>query len=147
MTDDQKSLADEFDRLAAEHTRLATDAANLAIRVRRLGRLGDALDDLRNGGFLTTQQAATICEVSDQAIRDWIEHAASIGEPIAEKRTTWIIGTRRLFAYIEAHCGGFPARVKAENRWRENWARWSRLANRDELGAAHSSLVSRVKPT
>ena len=31
--------------------------------------------------------------------------------------------TRRLLPYIEAHCGGFPARVKAENRWKEYWRR------------------------
>jgi hypothetical protein len=45
----------------------------------------DALDDLRNGEFLTTSQAAIIGEVTDQAIRDWNEHAASIGEPTARE--------------------------------------------------------------
>ena len=44
--------------------------------------------------------------------------------PIAEK-LTWIISRRRLFAHIEAHCGGRPARVKAENLWKEYWPRWS----------------------
>lgn len=42
MTDDQNALAAELDRLAA-------DAASLAIGIRRLGRAGDALADLRNG--------------------------------------------------------------------------------------------------
>jgi hypothetical protein len=111
--------------LAAELDRLATDAASLATRVRQLSRVGDALDDLRNGGLLTTSQAATICEVTDQTIRDWIEEAASRGEPIAEKRTTWIVSTPRLLAYVEERCGGFAARVKAGNRFREHWPKWS----------------------
>src|SRR5262249_41872187 len=136
MSDDQQALADQLDRLA-------TDAARLAARVRQLDRGGDALDDLRNGGVPTPPPAPPLCGVSDQAIRDWIEHAASIGQPIAEKLTTWIISTRRLLAYIEAHCGGRPARVKAENLWKECWPRWSHLANRDELGMAPSSLLSR----
>jgi hypothetical protein len=118
MTDDQTALVAELDRLAA-------DAARLSKLVRHFGRVGDALDDLRNGGLLTTSQAAIICEVTDQAIRDWIEEAASRGEPIAEKRTTWIVSTPRLLAYVEERCGGFPARVKAENRFREHWPKWS----------------------
>jgi hypothetical protein len=65
VTDDQQSLAAELDQLAAEHTRLATNAANLANRVRRLGRVGDALADLRAGAYLTVRQAAIICDVSD----------------------------------------------------------------------------------
>ena len=44
MTDDQKALAAELDRLSA-------DAARLADRVRRLGRAGDGIDDLREGFF------------------------------------------------------------------------------------------------
>jgi hypothetical protein len=125
MSDDQVTLAAELDRLAAQHARLAADATNLAIRVRQLGRIGDALDDLRSGGLLTCQQAAAICEVTDQAIRDWIEHSISIGRPIAEKRTTWIISTARLLAYVEEHCGGKPERVKAENLLKEYWPKWS----------------------
>jgi hypothetical protein len=125
VTDDQTALAAELDRLASEHARLAADAARLSKLVRQLGRVGDALDDLRNGGLLTTSQAATICDVTDQAIRDWIEEAASRGEPIAEKRTTWIVSTPRLLAYVEKRCGGFPARVKAQNRLREHWPKWS----------------------
>jgi hypothetical protein len=127
MSDDQKALAAELDRLAAEHAKLSADAARLATRVRQLGRIGDALDDLRNGGILTVQQGAIICDVSDQAIRDWIEHAALIGQPIAEKRTTWIICTSRLLAYVEEHCGGMPARVKAKNRLDEFWPKWSHV--------------------
>jgi hypothetical protein len=125
MTDDQNSLAAELDRLADEHAKLSANAARLATRVRQLGRIGDALDDLRNGGILTARQAAIICSVSDQTIRDWVEHAALIGRPIAEKRTTWIICTSRLLAYVEEHCGGKPARVRAENRFKEYWPKWS----------------------
>jgi hypothetical protein len=85
---------------------------------------GDALDDLCNGCFLTTSQSATICEVSDQAIRDWIEHADSVGKPIGVKRATWMISRSRLFAYIEEH-HGLPDRVKAERRFEELWPKWS----------------------
>jgi len=80
MSDDQGTLATELDRLAAQHARLAADAANLANRVRRLGRIGDALDDLRSGGLLTCQQAATSCDVTDQAIRDCIDHSIKLAD-------------------------------------------------------------------
>jgi hypothetical protein len=125
MTDDQKVLADELDQLASEHARFAANVTRLAKRVRQLGPVGDALHALRNGEFLTTSQAAIICDVTDQTIRDWIEHAASIGQPIAEKRTTWIIIRSLLLGYVEERCGGFPARVKAENRLKEYWPKWS----------------------
>lgn len=119
MTDDQKALAAELDQLAA-------DAARLADRVRRLGKAGDAMDDLREGFFLTVAQAATVCHVSDQAIYNWIDHAARMGRPIAEKRANvWIVDTARLFAYVEKHRGGSPTRVKAEARLREFWPIWS----------------------
>jgi hypothetical protein len=117
MSDD---LADELDQIAADHAKLAARATRLADRLRRLGRGRDALDDL-----LTTMQAATICGVTDQAIRYWIEHAASIGQPIAVKRVTWVVSKSRLLAYVEEHCGGKHARVKAENLFKEHWPRWS----------------------
>ena len=119
MTDDQKALAAELDRLSA-------DAARLAGRVRRLGRAGDAIDDLREGLFLTVVQAANVCDVTDQAVYNWIEHATRMRRPIAEKRANvWIIDTARLFAYVEKHRGGASARVKAENRLREFWPNWA----------------------
>ncbi|MGX9431188.1 MULTISPECIES: hypothetical protein [Bradyrhizobium] len=119
MTDEQKALAAELDRLSA-------DVARLADRVRRLGRAGGAMDDLREGLFLTVAQAATVCDVTDQAIYYWIDHAARMRHPIAEKRANvWIIDTARLFAYLARHRGGLPARVKAENRLREYWSIWS----------------------
>jgi hypothetical protein len=31
----------------------------------------------------------------------------------------------RLFAYLENHCGGLPARVRADNRFKEYWPKWS----------------------
>ena len=71
-------------------------------------------------------QAATVCDVSDQAIYYWLEHAARMRRPIAEKRANvWIIDTARLFAYVERHRGGLSARVKAESRLREFWPSWS----------------------
>jgi hypothetical protein len=76
MTDDQKALAAELDRVADDARRLADEAGHLANRVRRLGRVGDALDDLRDGAFLTVRQAAIICEVTDQTVYDWIADAA-----------------------------------------------------------------------
>ncbi|MCK1605454.1 hypothetical protein IVB02_29665 [Bradyrhizobium sp. 166] len=119
MTDDQKALAADLDRLS-------DDVARLADRVRRLGRPGDAMDDLREGFFLTVTQAAAVCGVSDQAVYYWLEHAARLGRPIAEKRATvWIIDTGRLLAYVEKHRGGSSARVKAEGRLREYWPLWS----------------------
>ncbi|KWV59812.1 hypothetical protein AS156_30270 [Bradyrhizobium macuxiense] len=119
MTDDQKALADELDRLSA-------DAARLADCVRRLGRAGDGIDDLREGFFLTVAQAATVCGVTDQAVYNWIGDAERMGRPIAEKRANvWIIDTARLFAYVEKHRGGLPARVEVENRLREFWPKWS----------------------
>lgn len=119
MIDDQKALAAELDQLSA-------NAARLADRLRRLGRTGDAIDDLREGFFLTVAQAAIVCDVSDQAVYYWIDHAARMARPIAEKRANvWIVDTARLFAYVERHRGGLPARVKAENRLRELWPKWS----------------------
>lgn len=119
-------MIDEQIALAAELDRLSTDAARLADRFRRLSKAGDAMDNLREGLFLTVAQAATVCEVSDQAIYIWIDLAARKSRPFAEKRANvWIIDTARLLAYIEKHRGGLPARVKAENRLKEFWPKWS----------------------
>ena len=125
MADDQATLAAELDRLASEHTRLAANAAGLAKRVRQLGRVGDALDDLLAGAFLTVRQAAIICDVTDQTIYDWIDDAARLGRPIAEKRATWMIGTDRLLAYVERWRGGQAARTAADARLKERWPQWS----------------------
>ena len=124
MTDDQKVLAAELDQLAAEHTKLAMNAANLANRVRRLGRVGDALADLRSGAYLTVLQAAIICDVSDQTVLNWIKDAERLGRPIAERQATWIIGRDELFAYVERRRGGLHARDAAEARLREYWPKW-----------------------
>lgn len=95
--------------------------------MRRLGRSGDPIDDLREGLFLTVEQAPTVCTVADQAIYNWIDLAAQMRRPIAEKRArVWIIDTARLLAFVEKHRGGMPARVKAENRLKEFWPIWSR---------------------
>jgi hypothetical protein len=119
MTDDQKALAAELDRLSA-------DAARLADRVRRLGRAGDPIDDLREGLFLTVREAATVCAVTDQAIYNWIEDAGRMHRPIAEKRASvWVLDTARLLAYVEKHRGGPPAKATAETRLKEYWPFWS----------------------
>ncbi|QIG96785.1 hypothetical protein [Bradyrhizobium sp. 6(2017)] len=119
MTDEQKALAAELDQLSAE-------AARLADRVRRFGKAGDAMDDLREGFFLTVAQAATVCDVTDQAIYNWIDHAARLRRRFAEKRANvWIIDTARLFAYVQKYRGGLSARLKAESRLREFWSVWS----------------------
>ncbi|MHC2635125.1 hypothetical protein ACVIU7_009437 [Bradyrhizobium liaoningense] len=84
------------------------------------------MGDLRERLFLTVAEAATVCDVSDQAVYTWIDHATRIRRPIAEKRANvWIIHTARLLAYVEKHRGGSSARVKAESRLREYWPIWS----------------------
>ncbi|SRR6266404_7915948 len=87
---------------------------------------GDVIDQIANGGLLTTAQAATICEVSGQTICRWNDDAARRGGPLGVKRaTTWLIDANRLLAYVEKYHGGLPARVKAQNRLREYWPIWS----------------------
>jgi hypothetical protein len=113
MSDDPKAVAVELDRLAE--------------RLRRLERADDVIDDIRSGGLLTTAQAATICEVTDQTIYRWNEDAGRRGEPLGLKQATaWLIGTARLLDYVEKYQGGLPARVKAQNRLKEYWPIWSK---------------------
>jgi hypothetical protein len=76
---------------------------------------GDVIDEIASGALLTTSQAATICEVTDQTIYRWIEDAGRRGEPLGIKQATWLLSTARLLAYVEQHQGGLHARVKAEN--------------------------------
>ena len=82
---------------------------------------GDVIDLINGGALLTVEQAAIVCGLTSQRILDWIEHAARLGQPFAEKKSTWLVGTERLFAYVEKHRGGLPARVKAENLFKERW--------------------------
>ncbi|MBR1332813.1 hypothetical protein [Bradyrhizobium ottawaense] len=77
---------------------------------------GDVIDEIANGGLLTVREAADICEVSDQTIYRWNEHAAARGQSLGWKGTTWLIGTGRLLDYVERYQGGRPERVRAENR-------------------------------
>jgi hypothetical protein len=86
---------------------------------------GDVIDLINEGALLTVQQAAIICGLTSQRILDWIEHAALLGQPFAEKKSTWLIGTDRLLTYIEKYRGGRPARVKAENLLQGYWPSWS----------------------
>lgn len=112
--------------------------------MRGLDKIVDALDALQRGEFLTTRQAATICEVSDQTIINWIDHSISIGRPIAEKRASWIISASRQFDYVEQHCGGRPARAKAKNLLKALWPRWSQAP---ELGKdAKERVVQPIGP-
>jgi hypothetical protein len=87
---------------------------------------GDVVDEIANGGLLTVAQAARICDVTDQTIYRWIDDATRRGEPLGLKRATWLIGTARLLDYIEKHQGGPYERVKAENRLKEYWPKWSK---------------------
>jgi len=111
MSDDPKAVAAELDRLAN--------------RVRWLERADDVIDDIRNGGLVTVQRAAIICETTDQIVYRWLTDAVRRGEPLGVKQATWLIGTARLLDYIEKYQGGLPARANAENRLREFWPIWS----------------------
>lgn len=62
----------------------------------KLQPAGDVIEQINSGAVLTVQQAAIICELTCQRILDWIEHATLVGQPIAKKRSTWLIGTDRL---------------------------------------------------
>lgn len=86
---------------------------------------GDVIDEIANGGLLTVAQSAAICEVTDQSIYRWLDHAALRGQPLGKKSATWLIGTARLFDYVEAYQGGLPARVKAENLLKKYWPIWA----------------------
>jgi hypothetical protein len=70
------------------------------------------------------------------ASRDHLRNDRSNGLPVAyerrpQGRTAWrkagnmVIGTARLFDYVEKYQGGLPARLKVENRLREVWPIWS----------------------
>ena len=84
------------------------------------------MDQIANGGLLTTAQAATICEVCGQTICRWNDEAARRGEP---KQATWLIGTAQLLDYVEKYQGGLPARVKAESLLKKPWPIWSLHGN------------------
>jgi Helix-turn-helix domain len=144
MTDETKTLATELDRLLA-------DAAQIADRLRRLGRAGDAMDVLRVPMLLTAAQAADVCGVSDQAIYDWIKDAARMRRPFAEKRAgVWIIHTASFLAHVEKHRGGLPARVEAQNRLKKYWRseplelRQHAMEREKGDGAADHASISRT---
>ncbi|MHC2618249.1 hypothetical protein ACVIW2_000281 [Bradyrhizobium huanghuaihaiense] len=111
MAEDPRALAAELDRFAD--------------RLRRLERTDDLIDSIANGGLLTVPQAAAVCGISDQTLYRWLADAERRGAPLGLKRATWLIGTERLFDYVEKYQGGLPARVKAKNRLRERWPIWS----------------------
>jgi hypothetical protein len=111
MSNDPKAMAAELDRLAD--------------RVRGLERADDVIDEIANGGLLTVQRAAIICETTDQTVYRWLTDAARRREPLGVKQATWLIGTARLLDYVEKFQGGLPARVKAENLLKKHWSIWS----------------------
>jgi hypothetical protein len=111
-------MADPIERITANLEQALAD-------VKRLERAGDVIDAIRDGGVLTVRQAAIICDRDDQTIYRWIEDAAQKGRPLGLKQATWMVGTERLLDYVEKHQGGLPARVKAENRLGDFWAKWS----------------------
>jgi hypothetical protein len=50
----------------------------------------------------------------------------------ARKGHTWLIDAAKLYAFIEAHRGGKPARVEAERLLVEWLPRWSQAAELSE---------------
>ncbi len=118
-------MADPIGRITANLEQALAD-------VKRLENAGDVIDAIRDGGVLTVQQAAIVCGRDDQTIYRWIEDAVEKGRPLGLKRATWMVGTERLFDYVERHQGGLPARVKAENRLRNFSGRC--LRNRRNCG-------------
>jgi hypothetical protein len=99
----------------------------------------DVLDLLDRGALLSVPQAAIICGVTSQTILDWIEDAARMRRPFAKKRSTWMVDTEKLFAYVEKHRGGRQAREHAEKRLTERWPQWSQS---NELSAAVKERVA-----
>jgi hypothetical protein len=123
MTDDQKALAAELDRVA-------TEARRLAGRVRQLGSGGDVIDLVLAGELLTLDQAADIAECSDEKIRRACELAFATNDPLGVKPAgRWLVGKARLLDIIERGKldwrRGKDARLRAEERAKkhEAWAR------------------------
>ena len=75
---------------------------------------GDVIDEIANGGLLTVPQAAAICEVTDQSIYRWLDHAALKGQPLGKKSATWLIGTARLSTTLRRIRGFTGAREGRE---------------------------------
>jgi hypothetical protein len=119
VVDDEMGVAAELDRMSAE-------AARLAEKVRRLGRSSAVVTDVRRHQSLSVRQAAEICGVSDQGIRNWIMHANRMHRSIAEmKAGVWLVDTAKLLSYVERHRGGPASKQAAQRRLDQCLLKWS----------------------
>jgi hypothetical protein len=116
MIDDQRALAAELMKLAD--------------RVRQLETSGDVVDQILNGALLSLEQAADVCECSDEKIRRACEAAAATKHPLGVRWAgRWLLGKARLLDMIERGKldgrRGKHARLIAEGRAGkyESWAR------------------------
>jgi hypothetical protein len=96
-----------------------------ANRLRQLEPPGDVIDQILAGGLLTTDQAADVCQRDKETIRRWCEEADREERPLGIKvATLWLVGTDRLFEYIEEH-QNLHARRVAETRAKKYAQMWS----------------------
>jgi hypothetical protein len=123
VTDDQKSLAAELDRVA-------DDARRLAERVRRYEGDGGVVARILRGELLTLEQAADVAECSDEKIRRQCELTAVTKHPLGVKFAgRWFVGKLELLDDLEQgkidRRRGPLVRARAEERARkyEGWAR------------------------
>lgn len=115
MTDSPETLAHE----------LSSYAGRFVERLRRLERAGDVIDQILAGGLLTTEQAADVCQRDKETIRRWCEDAEQNGRPLGIKvAKLWLVGTDRLFDYIDEH-QDLHARRVAETRAKKYAQMWS----------------------
>jgi hypothetical protein len=104
---------------------LAAELDALADRLRRLEPVGDVIDHIVSGRLLTTEQAADVSERDKETLRRWCEDADHEGRPLGIKLAkVWLIGTHRLFEYIEQHQDKH-ARLVAETRAKKYAQMWS----------------------
>jgi hypothetical protein len=123
MTDDQKALAAELDRVAG-------DARRLAERVRQHQSDDGVVVRILRGELLTLEQAADVAECSDEKIRKQCELTAGTNRPLGIKfANRWMVGKLELLDDLEQgkidRRRGPDARQRAEARARKykGWAR------------------------
>jgi hypothetical protein len=123
MTNDQRSLAAELDRLTA-------DAGRLADRVRQLENEGSVVARILRGELLNLEQAADVAECSDEKIRKQCELTTGTNRPLGIKfANRWMIGRLELLDDLEQgkidRRRGPHVRQRAEERARK-YAGWAR---------------------
>jgi hypothetical protein len=123
MSDDQKSLAAELDRVAG-------DARRLAERVRQHESDGSVVARILRGELLTLEQAADVAECSDEKIRKQCELTAGTNRPLGVKfANRWMVGKLELLDDLEQgridRRRGTDVRQRAEELAKkyEGWAR------------------------